>query len=194
MQLIRVGRIAIASAVAICFVATAAAASVPGNWNPPPGFWSTPTIAGYGRIHYESRFAYQPQPDQFYKIVVALTAGAKHPSQVDPALDHLARIVNLYVAAGVPLTHLKFVGIAYGAATPAMMDNAHYRARFGVDNPNLKLIGELRKAGVVVTVCAQAVAEHHINYAWVSKEVPISLSALTTVTVLEHDGYTLMQE
>lgn len=177
------------------FLTTAAfAATVPGSWNPPAGFWSTPTIAGYGRIHYQSKFAYQPQADQSYKIVVALTQGAAKPDEVNPALDHVARIVNLYVAAGVPLSHLKIVGIAYGAATPAVMDNTHYRARYGVDNPNLKLIGELRKHGVDVAVCAQAVAEHHIKYDWVSKEVTIALSGVTTVTVLEHDGYGLMQE
>lgn len=179
--------------VLCCFTA-AADAAVPGSWNPPAGFWSTPTIVGYGRIHYEPHFAYQPQADQSYKIVVALTAGAVKPGQVNPALDHVARIVNLYVAAGVPLSHLKIVGIAYGATTPATMDNLHYHARYGVDNPNLKLISELRKAGVTIAVCAQAVAEHHIEYAWVSKEVTIALSGLTTVTVLEHDGYTLMQE
>lgn len=178
----------------LSFAAVASAAAVPSSWNPPMGFWSTPTIPGYGRIHYESKFAYQPQADQSYKIVVALTSGAAKPDQVNPALDHVARIVNLYVAAGVPLSHLKIVGIAYGATTPATMDNLHYRARYGVDNPNLKLIGELRKAGVTIAVCAQAVAEHHIEYAWVSKEVTIALSGLTTVTVLEHDGYTLMQE
>lgn len=186
-------RIALVPFLVLSFF-TAASAAVPGSWNPPAGFWSTPTIAGYGRIHYESGFAFQPQADQSYKIVVALTAGATKPDQVNPALDHVARIVNLYVAAGVPLSHLKIVGIAYGATTPAVMDEAHYRARYGVDNPNLKLISELRKAGVTVAVCAQAVAEHHIQYAWVSKEVTIALSGLTTVTVLEHDGYTLMQE
>lgn len=191
MQLIRIVLVPI---LAVFFVAAASAATVPGTWDPPAGFWSTPTIVDYGRIHYEPKFAFQPQPDQTYKIVVALTTGAAKPEQVSPALDHVARLVNLYVAAGVPLAHLKVVGIAYGATTPAVMDNAHYRARYGVDNPNLKLIGELRKAGVTVSVCAQAVAEHQINYEWVSKEVTIALSGLTTVTVLEHDGYTLMQE
>lgn len=187
-------RVVLVSLLMLSFATGASAAAVPGSWNPPADFWSTPTIAGYGRIHYESSFAFQPQADQSYKIVVALTSGAAKPEQVSPALDHVARIVNLYVAAGVPLAHLKIVGIAYGAATPAVMDNAHYRARYGVANPNLKLISELRKAGVTVAVCAQAVAEHHIKYDWVSKEVTIALSGLTTVTVLEHDGYTLMQE
>ncbi|NKZ39081.1 DsrE family protein [Oleiagrimonas citrea] len=154
-------------------------------------FWKTPTIQGYGKIHYLADAAYQPDPKATYKIVFALTKGAKSPDQVNGSLDHVARAVNLYVAAGVPLDHLKFVAVASGAATPLVLDNAHYRAKFGVDNPNLKLIEELRKAGVDVSVCAQAVAEHHFQYGWVSKHVTLALSGLTTTTVLQQQGYAL---
>ncbi|TAN05076.1 MAG: sulfur reduction protein DsrE [Rhodanobacteraceae bacterium] len=173
-------------------VVIAAAAKPPVLWTPPPGFWSTPTVPGYGRIHYMPKDAYQPDPSQTYKIVFALTKAGAKPDDVSPSLDHIARTVNLYVAAGVPLSHLKFVGIAYGAATPLALDNAHYRAEFGVDNPNLKLVQLLRKDGVDIAVCAQAVAEHDFKYAWVSPHVTLALSGLTTVTVLEHQGYALM--
>lgn len=173
-------------------MAVAAAAQVPGKWTPPAGFWSTPTVPGYGRIHYLPKAAYQPDPSQTYKIVFTLTRAAAKPGKVNPSLDHIARLVNLYVAAGVPLSHLKIVGIASGPATALAMDNAHYRQRFGVDNPNLKLIGMLRKDGVDIAVCAQAVAEHGIRYAWVSRDVTLALSGLTTVTILEHQGYDLM--
>ncbi len=155
-------------------------------------FWSTPTIHGYGRIHYVNKAAYKPQSGATYKIVFSLTMGPKSPDKVNPALDHVARTVNLYAASGVPLSHLKFVAVAVGPATPLALDNAHYKAKFGVDNPNLKLIRELRKAGVDVAVCAQAVAEHHFKYGWVSHNVTLALSGLTTVTTLEHKGYALM--
>ena len=83
----------------------------------PNDFWSTPTIHGYGRIHYLRDSAYQPFPDQTYKIVFGLTRGAKQPGEVNPGLDRVARTVNLYVAAGVPLKQLKFVAVASGEAT-----------------------------------------------------------------------------
>lgn len=173
-------------------VTMANAAQPPASWTPPPGFWTTPTVPGYGRIHYLPKAAYQPDPSQTYRVVFSLTHAGAKPDKVSPSLDHIARTVNLYVAAGVPLSHLKFVGIAYGAATPLAVDNAHYRAKFGVDNPNLKLIRMLRKDGVDIAVCAQAVAEHGFKYAWVSPQVTLALSGLTTVTTLEHKGYTLM--
>ena len=54
-------------------------------------------------------------------------------------------------------------------------------------------VAELRKAGVDVAVCGQAVAEHEFQYDWVDKGITLSLSALTTVTTLEHQGYSLLQ-
>ncbi len=157
-----------------------------------PDFWTTPAIAGYGKIHVPPNAAYTPDRNAHYKIVFTLTGTGKSPSDVNPGLERVARTVNLYVASGGPLSHLKFVAVASGPATGLALDDEHYRAQFATGNPNLTLISELRKAGVDITVCGQAVAEHQYDYAWIDKSVTLSLSALTTVTTLEHDGYVLM--
>ena len=157
-----------------------------------PGFWTTPTVQGYGKMHYLPKGAYQPEKSQTYKIIFALTKGSAAPADVNPALDHVARSVNLYVASGVPLSHLKFVAVAYGAATELALSDAAYRAKFGIANPNLPLIAALRRDGVDITVCGQAVAEHHFEYSAIDKSVTTALSGLTTITTLEHKGYTLM--
>lgn len=156
------------------------------------GFWQSPTIAGYGKMHFLPTAAYQPDPRQKYRIVFALTQAPKSPAEVNPSLDRVARTVNLYVAAGVPLKNLKLVAVAYGAATPISLDDAHYRAKFGVPNPNLPLIEKLRRANVDVAVCGQAVAEHDFQYDWVDSKVTVALSGLTTITTLEQKGYDLM--
>ncbi len=156
-------------------------------------FWTTPTVHGYGKIHYLPDAAYRPQADQTYRIVFSITQASKSPASVNAALDHVARTVNLYAAAGVPLDHLKFVAVVSGAATPLVLNDAQYRTHYDVANPNLALIAELKKAGVDVAVCGQAVAEHEFQYDWVDKSVTLSLSALTTVTTLEHQGYSVLQ-
>jgi intracellular sulfur oxidation DsrE/DsrF family protein len=157
-----------------------------------PDFWTTPTIQGYGKMHYLPNGAFKPEANRTYKVVFSLTQGPAQPDQVNPALDHVARAVNLYVASGVPLKHLKFVAVASGAATPLVLDDAHYRAAYGVANPNLPLIAQLKKAGVTVAVCGQAAAEHHFDYAWIDSSVTLSLSALTTITTLQQAGYAFM--
>ncbi len=161
---------------------------------PADGFWQTPTIHGYGKIHALPDAAYQPDPSQTYRIVFAVTKGVDSADKVNSGLDHVARTVNLYAASGVPLSQLKFVAVISGPATQSVLDNAHYRDKFGSDNPNLDLIAQLRKAGVDVAVCGQAVAEHQFDYSWVSRDVTLALSALTTVSTLEHQGYSLIQQ
>lgn len=149
-------------------------------------------ITAAGNFHPLPKAAYQPDPAATYKVVFSLTKGSDKADQINPALERVARGVNLYASAGVPLDHLKFVAVAYGPATPVVLDDEHYKAQFGVANPNLAVITQLRKAGVDVAVCGQAMAEHHYPDEWASKDVTISLSALTTITELQQQGYALM--
>jgi len=155
-------------------------------------FWTTPAIAGYGRMHPLPKSAYKPDPAKTYRVIFSLSKAGQKPDEVSPSLDRVARTVNLYVASGVPLSHLKFVAVASGDATGIVLDDAHYKTTFGVSNPNLPLIVALRHAGVDVAVCGQAVAEHKFEYEWVDSSVTLALSALTTITTLEEQGYHLM--
>jgi len=136
--------------------------------------------------------AYQPDPAATYKVVFSLTKGSDKPDQINPGLERVARTVNLYVASGVPLDHLKFVAVAYSAATGLVLDDEHYKAQFGTANPNLAAIAQLRKAGIDVAVCGQAMAEHHYANEWASKDVTLALSALTAISELELKGYALI--
>ena len=156
------------------------------------GVWENPTIHSAGRMHELPDAAYKPDPKATYKVVFGLTGGAGKPGDVNPGLERVARTVNLYTWAGVPLKRLHFVAVVSGAATAMALDNAHYRQAYGVDNPNLPVIEELRKAGVDIAVCGQAVAEHHYPYEAIDKHVTLALSALTTITELEQKGYALM--
>jgi intracellular sulfur oxidation DsrE/DsrF family protein len=163
-----------------------------GGAGAPADFWQTPTVNGFGKMHPLPNAAYQPQKTATYKIVFDVTKAGDKPGVMSPSLDTVARTVNLYASAGTPLDHLKFVAVLHGAATAAALDNAHYRQQFGVDNPNREIIRKLRAAGTDVAVCGQAMAEHHFQYEWIASNVTLSLSAVTTITVLENEGYALM--
>ncbi|MGA9853311.1 MAG: DsrE family protein [Gammaproteobacteria bacterium] len=158
----------------------------------PAGFWQNPVIKDAGEMHPLPQAAFQPQKDATYKAVFSMTRGEKNSKDLNDDLAHVARAVNVFVSAGVPLDHLKFVVIIHGGAVPAVLDNAHYKKEFGVDNPNLKVIQELKAAGVQMAVCGQAVAGYNYEYSWVNSNVKIALSALSTIIILQHDGYALM--
>jgi len=149
-------------------------------------------IAGAGQIHPLPHAAYQPDPKANYKVVFGLTMAAAKPEQINPALERVARTVNLYVNAGIALSHLHFVAVASGGATALALDDAHYRQQFGVANPNLPVIAQLRKAGVDVAVCGQAVVERGYPYEGIDRQVTLALSALTTIIELQRLGYALM--
>lgn len=156
------------------------------------GFWQSPAITAAGKIHPLPQAAYQPDRSATYKVVFTMTMPSAKPDQVNPALERVARTVNLYVQAGVPVDHLKFVAVAAGPATALALGDDAYKHKFGVANPNLPVIEQLRKNGVDVAVCGQAMAENHFDYAWKDSHVTLALSLLTTVTTLEHQGYSLM--
>lgn len=159
----------------------------------PAGFWSTPAIAGYGKIHYESDAAFKPAPGLSNKIVFQITKSEGAMKDPNLGLERVARVVNLYIASGIPADRLDFVVSVTGDATPAMLNNTHFRQIYGFDNPNLKLIQALNQAGVKVSVCDQSVAFHHYPADWIDKSVVHALSSPTTVSTLQNQGYAWLQ-
>jgi intracellular sulfur oxidation DsrE/DsrF family protein len=168
--------------IALLAIGTAATAADPE--------WITPTIQGFGKMVPAPEAGMQPSKDVEYKVVFSVTIGGD-ADKVNGSLDRVARAVNLFTSAGVPLSHLQFVAVVHGPATPSVVDNAHYRQKFSVDNPNLKLISELEKVGVKVVVCAQALAYNGLPRDWVDPHVEVTLSAITDIIMLEQQGFAI---
>ncbi|MGB9429981.1 MAG: DsrE family protein [Gammaproteobacteria bacterium] len=162
--------------------------------------WQNPAIKDAGAMVPLANGIFQPDKTTIYKAVFSVTHfDAKHPGDPDGGLEPVARAVNVFASAGVALSHLKFVVIIHGEATPIVANNASFKKEYHVDNPNLKVIQELEAAGVEVAVCGQAVASLNYgmgkdakDYTWVDPDVKIALSALSTMIILQHDGYVLM--
>ena len=153
--------------------------------------WINPTIADYGAVVSLPGAAMQPSKDVEYKVVFNVTTGGDS-DKVNTGLDRVARAVNIFTSAGVPASHLHFVAVVHGPATPSILDNEHYRQKFNVDNPNVKLISELSKAGVKVVVCGQALAHNKFPHDWVNPEVELTLAAISDVIILQQQGYVLL--
>lgn len=152
-----------------------------------------PAISGFGGMHPLPDAAVQPDEAAVYKTVFEVSSAIDDPAKPYGGLDRVARAVNIFASAGVPVSHLKFVAVLHGPGTPAVLDNEHYRAKYRKDNPNIALIAALKKAGVEVEVCGQALAEQNIEHAWVNHDVTITLSALSDLIVYGQQGYTLVK-
>lgn len=154
--------------------------------------WTYPAVK-YGPVHPLPNAGVQPDKSMSYKALFDVTMGMRKPNRPDGGLVHVARAVNVFASAGVPTRNLDFVAILHGPATFAILSNAAYKKKFGVDNPNIPVIDALIKAGVHVDVCGQAITELKIAHSDVYSPVRIDLSALATTVIYGDMGYAYMK-
>lgn len=158
----------------------------------PPGFWSYPAIQGFGPVHVWSQAIVRPNKHTTYKALFDVTK-SKSLDKLNGSLDHTARTVNAFASVGVPLKHLKFVVIIHGPATSIALSEKAFEAKFGHPNPNLKIISALRKAGVEILVCGNALGDLGYSPSEVNPQVKVALSAVSTLVILQDKGYALMR-
>lgn len=175
-------------AAVLSIVLSVAAGALAGTAGADETTWVNPTIQGFGAVVSLPEAGLQPSKDAEYKVVFNVTTGGDN-EKPNPGLDRVARAVNIFTSAGVPLSKLHFVAVVHGPATASVLDNAHYKQKFNVDNPNVKLIEELTKAGVKVMVCGQALAHNKFPHDWVNPQVEYTLSAISDVILLQQQGY-----
>jgi intracellular sulfur oxidation DsrE/DsrF family protein len=147
-----------------------------------PGFPAARDIAGAKEL---------PDPKTDYKVVFADGQEAKNKTDVNPMLPTIATYVNTLGKYGVPAEHRHIV-IMFHQRNPDMdivMTNEAYKARYGVDNPNIAIIHALKQAGVDIRACGQGVLGRKIDLKDVNPDVTVDLWAMTTLVNLQLKGF-----
>jgi intracellular sulfur oxidation DsrE/DsrF family protein len=154
-----------------------------------------PAIPGFGATHTAPGAAERPDPALRYRVVFSVSKAAARPDLVNPSLEKVARYLNLLAEDGVRPKAGDVVAVLHGPATFAALSNTAYAAKTtdGM-NPNLKLIEQLRAAGVIVSVCSQALHGQRIPPNDVQSGVRVDVSALTTITNLQLRGFALVPD
>jgi intracellular sulfur oxidation DsrE/DsrF family protein len=146
-----------------------------------------PIIAGYGGVVPLSEAAQQPRPNS--RIVVDLTA-AGEPDKLLPAIEKVARYVNLYAGNETATPSAQIAVVLHGDATLAALNADAYRVRFGTENnPNLDCLHRLHEAGVELYVCGQSLIAKGARPEDTAVFVDVALSAVTSLVNLQADGY-----
>jgi intracellular sulfur oxidation DsrE/DsrF family protein len=146
-----------------------------------------PLVPGHGGVVPLPEAAEQPRKGA--KVIFDITADAK-PGHVNKGLEHVARLLNLYGAAGRTVRDVKIAAVLHGAADKAVLSDAAYAARFKVaPNPNLPLIRDLKQAGVELFVCGQSLHDLGFKAEEVAEEVPVADSAMLVLANKQADGY-----
>ena len=100
--------------------------------------------------------------------------------------------LNAFGVAGVPLQNAKFAIVFHGPAINGILDEAHYREKFGVSNPKLKVVSQLKKCGTEMFVCGQNLAADKIDPKTLSPNVEIATDALIVLMTYQNNGYSLL--
>jgi intracellular sulfur oxidation DsrE/DsrF family protein len=136
--------------------------------------------------------AVPPDRKRVYRAIFDATQGSGDPKKILPALNMAGSELNAFGAAGVPLRNAKFVVVFHGAALDGILDNAHYRTKFSVDNPNLEVLAAMKATGVKFFVCGQNLAAEQIDPATLSSDVTVASDALIVLMSYQNDGYALL--
>ena len=136
--------------------------------------------------------AVPPDKKRTYRAIYDATRFPKDPTQLLPALNMAGSELNAFAAAKVPLHNVKFAVVFHGAAINGILDVDHYQTKFGVPNPNLKVLSEMKKAGVEIFVCGQNLVSENIDPKVISPDVTVASDALIVLMSYQNDGYALM--
>jgi intracellular sulfur oxidation DsrE/DsrF family protein len=154
--------------------------------------WTYPVIKDYGPAWPLPNAAVQPNKGRTYKVIFSVENPASNPKTVLSGLAHAARLLNVFAADGLPPNNLNVVVILHGTAGYGAMSNGFYRGKFGVENPNLKLIQELNAAGVQVLLCGQTFHDLNFNEKDLVPDIKLATSAAIVLVTYQNDGYALM--
>jgi len=177
------------TAALVLLLLTAAVVAASGQ-QPPPTPQPGPVVPGFGRTFDVPEAALVPPKDHDLKVRFDVKEGAE-PGAVNIQFDSVARFLNMHARSGAPRERAHAALVVHGTAGKDLLTNDEYRKRYGQDNPNLKLLDELKAAGVRIYLCGQTSKGRNLPRASVSPAVDIALSAMVAHLVLDQDGYVL---
>lgn len=132
-----------------------------------------------------------PDPTIDYKLLFELTVNNPDSvaKEINYGLVEVARVINLHVASGIPLNKILPVIVVHGGALSAFCSNKYYKEHYKLDNPNQKLVTDLKNIGASFIACGQAMTFHKINKEDLLADMKVSLTAQTVLSSYQLKGY-----
>ena len=128
-----------------------------------------------------------------YKAVFDAGTYRGGPTALNQELVSVARYLNMHTRHGVAAKDMKVAVILHGEALKSALNDAAYESRHATANRSSDLLLKLHQAGVSFYACGQSMGFREIRKEELLSPVKVALSAMTMLTVLQSDGYALMQ-
>lgn len=152
-----------------------------------------PIIQNFGGICDIPEATVKVDSELTYKLIADVNTGANDKSEITPGFISTARMLNLHAISGANSQDMDVVLAIHGSATTSLVSNEDYNKRFGMDNPNIQIIKELKEVGVRLIVCGQSMRHREVEASDLLQEIEIGTSTLTTVTTFQLKGYAPLQ-
>ncbi|MCK5401472.1 MAG: DsrE family protein [Flavobacteriaceae bacterium] len=124
-----------------------------------------------------------------FKVIFDVSKTSEDKSDPNKYIVTAARFLNIHADQGMHKDQLKAALTIHASAWQDVLNNKEYKEKFGVDNPNLKLIEALNTAGVDIILCGQTAVYRGLNKDNVVPSVKFALSAMTALIQYQNNGY-----
>ncbi|VAV82796.1 FIG00651893: hypothetical protein [hydrothermal vent metagenome] len=128
-----------------------------------------------------------------FKVIFDVSKSSKDKNVINKYIVTAARFLNMHANEGMSKEQLKAAMTIHASAWQDVLNNDAYKEKFGVDNPNLKLINQLSEAGVDIILCGQTADYRGLNKDNVIPSVKFALSAMTALLQYQNNGYIYMR-
>lgn len=150
-----------------------------------------PVFEDHGPVFDDVEPDYMPPVDE-YRALFDVWVGPDDPTQPNPRFETLARFMNMHARAGVEPEQMQLALVVHGSAGRAALNDAAYRERFGVANPDRPLLDALAARGVRMMICGQSAAYRGYAKEEMIAPVDVAVSAYSAIYGLRAEGYQLM--
>ena len=152
-----------------------------------------PVIEEFGGVYEVSNPDFKVSTNEELKVVFDVdqsTGGHQNPNA---RIATAARFLNMHAQSGFSTEKLKVALVIHGGAYKDILNNAAYRALYGTDNPNTKLIEALDAAGVDIIICGQSAAHRNVKKSEALPQIQWALSAMTALIHLQNREYRIIK-
>jgi len=151
-----------------------------------------PVINEFGQVYKIKKTDLLLDKNKKYKVIFDVYTDGKSNKKLNPSINTIARFLNMHAQNNIKPENLDIVLVLHGAATKNTLSDDAYKKEFNIKNPNTELIKALHKENVQIYVCGQSFAHKGYQRKDLSKNVKLSLSALTALVEYQSKGYQLI--
>lgn len=154
------------------------------------------TLEFYGPVYPVDDADYNISLNQEFKAVFDVASISESKEKPNRKFATLARYLRLHRAPELENNSVKAALVVHGSAVFDLLihqEYAKYHKQENLQNPNYDLLSLLSENNVDVLLCGQTLNHRSIDKSSLHPDVKIVLSAMTALTHLQNEGYSLIQ-